>query len=145
MTKEEFAKLHGTNSDELKVKFMRDLTELLNEERKDSKIDGFRIALALYDRNTYAFRAILNSLINAAPPVDEEQLGHFLIAGGQLKFPKMVPQEQFIILHALPSTCKFAKMAMEATEAEAQCIRECDVCMACGGKLQVRKRATNAG
>ena len=44
------------------------LTQLIDDERKLAKIEGFRIAMKLHDSNPAAFPAIIKSLIEGEPP-----------------------------------------------------------------------------
>lgn len=71
MTKEEFIRKHVTQARDGEDAELRDLTALLEGERKAAKIEGFEIARRLYDRNPAAFREILTTLIEAKPPRED--------------------------------------------------------------------------
>lgn len=68
MTKEEYIRKHVTQARDGEDAELRDLTALIDEERKQAKIDGFRIAAKLYEKSGNAFPEIIKSLIEAKPP-----------------------------------------------------------------------------
>jgi hypothetical protein len=47
---------------------LRDITAVVDEERKQAKIEAFQVALRLYEKNPAAFPEVIRSLIRAKPP-----------------------------------------------------------------------------
>lgn len=53
------------------------------------------------------------------------------------------PDEPFIVVHGFENfkTCPKGRMAWEASADTADYVRKHPICMACGGKLEVKERA----